>query len=187
MALPRTGCIGCSCVTRKSNCCKEITPILRLRTGCIDYPCVTRKSNFCTEILPKPVLRTGCIDYSCVTRKPNCCKEIRPKPLPRTGCIDYSCVTRKSNCCKEMSVSGGVPIIPVSHVSLSRQRYSAEMMFSRPAQVSALRRQEVVVADGRHSPSIPGFRHLSLAVNLVSFRDSTPLESATALAFASRQ
>jgi hypothetical protein len=45
-------------------------------------------------------------------------------------------------------------------------------------------RQEVVVADGRHSPSSPGFRHLSLALNLVSLRDRTPLESATELAFA---
>ena len=130
------------------------------------------------------MLRTGCIGYPCVTRKSNCYKEIRPGPLPRTGCIDYSCVTRKSNCCKEMNVSGAVPVIPVSHVSFIAPTTYGRMKFSRPTQVWRSARQEVVVADGCHSPSSPGFRHLSLAINVVSLRDRTPLEFATELAFA---
>ena len=139
-AAPRTGCIDYSCVTRKSNCCKEIEPRPPLRAGCIDYSCVTRKSNCRREILPKPVLRAGCIDYSCVTRKSNCCKDILPQLLLRTGYIDYSCVTRKSNCCKEMNVFGEVPIIPVSHVSLiAPMTYGRDEFFPSYASVCAQR------------------------------------------------
>ena len=48
-----------------------------IQTGFIDYTCVTRKSNCCKEILQNLVLRTGCIDCNCVTRKSNCCKEMK--------------------------------------------------------------------------------------------------------------
>ena len=113
----------------------------RLRTGFDNYTCVTRKSNGCKEILPRLLLQTDFIDYTCVTRKSNGCKEILPRFLLRTGFIDYTCVTRKSNGYKEMKDSSEVPVIPVSHVSFITPRTYGRNTIFRPTQVCASARR----------------------------------------------